>query len=167
MGGVSFPLLADFHPKGEVAESYGLYLEDAGITDRATVLIDAGGTIRHISSVGPGGKRDMSELLALVQELDGEYDGKTEGKVTPKGLPEGSVLYVKAPCTFSVWAQNACNNLHLEGLTIKNVSTDEGARAELEELGGKHQAPALLVDGKVQYESADIVKALSELCSIA
>jgi len=32
LGGISFPLLADFNPKGAVAESYGLYLKDAGIT---------------------------------------------------------------------------------------------------------------------------------------
>ncbi|MCB1185474.1 redoxin domain-containing protein, partial [bacterium] len=37
--GIIFPLLADFHPKGEVARAYGLWLEDAGISDRATVLI--------------------------------------------------------------------------------------------------------------------------------
>ena len=28
--GVSIPLLADFHPKGEVAKRYGVYLEERG-----------------------------------------------------------------------------------------------------------------------------------------
>ncbi len=32
-GEITYPLLADFHPKGEVARSYRLWLEDAGITD--------------------------------------------------------------------------------------------------------------------------------------
>ena len=32
VGGVSFPLLADFHPKGALAQSFGHYLADAGIT---------------------------------------------------------------------------------------------------------------------------------------
>ena len=63
MGGVSLPLLADFHPKGAVAQAYGLYLPEKGITDRATVIIDADGTIRHISSVTPAGQRDMQALL--------------------------------------------------------------------------------------------------------
>ncbi len=46
LGGISFPLLADFHPKGGVAASFGLYLEDNGITDRATVIIDKNGIVQ-------------------------------------------------------------------------------------------------------------------------
>jgi alkyl hydroperoxide reductase subunit AhpC len=62
MGGISFPLLADFHPKGKMATDYGLYLSDNGITDRATVVIDASGVVRHASSVTPAGQRNIEEL---------------------------------------------------------------------------------------------------------
>ena len=78
LGGVSFPLLADFHPKGEVAKAYGLYLDGAGITDRATVIIDADGVVRHVSSVGPGGKRDIAELAGLCEQLDQNYKTKED-----------------------------------------------------------------------------------------
>jgi peroxiredoxin len=37
--GVSIPLLADFHPKGEVAKSYGVYSESHGVAKRALVMI--------------------------------------------------------------------------------------------------------------------------------
>jgi peroxiredoxin (alkyl hydroperoxide reductase subunit C) len=37
--GVSIPLLADFNPKGEVAKSYGVYIEERGHNQRALVLI--------------------------------------------------------------------------------------------------------------------------------
>jgi peroxiredoxin (alkyl hydroperoxide reductase subunit C) len=37
--GISMPLLADFHPKGEVARKYGVYIEERGHTQRALVLI--------------------------------------------------------------------------------------------------------------------------------
>ena len=37
--GVSIPLLADFHPKGEVARRYGVFIEERGHTQRALVLI--------------------------------------------------------------------------------------------------------------------------------
>ena len=30
LGGISFPLLQDYHPKGEMATSYGTYLENKG-----------------------------------------------------------------------------------------------------------------------------------------
>jgi peroxiredoxin (alkyl hydroperoxide reductase subunit C) len=39
--GVAIPLLADFHPKGEVAKAYGVWVEDYGVAARALVMIDA------------------------------------------------------------------------------------------------------------------------------
>lgn len=67
--GVAFPLLADFHPKGEVAKQYGLWLDEPGISDRATVLIGKDGTVLWSESVGPGGERSPAELLAKVKSL--------------------------------------------------------------------------------------------------
>ena len=75
MGGVTFPLLADFNPKGEVAKAYGLFLEAAGITDRATVIVDKDGIVRHVSSVGPAGKREIADLAALCEGVDAEHGG--------------------------------------------------------------------------------------------
>jgi peroxiredoxin len=46
--GLEIPLLADFHPKGEVARAYGAYLEDYGTSNRSLVLIDEEGTVRWV-----------------------------------------------------------------------------------------------------------------------
>ena len=56
-------MLADFHPKGEVARAYGLWLDEAGISDRATVLIDKDGKVLWSESVTPSGQRNPTELL--------------------------------------------------------------------------------------------------------
>jgi peroxiredoxin len=37
--GISFPLLADFHPKGAVAKDYGVFIEERGHNQRALVMI--------------------------------------------------------------------------------------------------------------------------------
>ena len=37
--GVTIPLLADFHPKGEVASMFGVYNEKYGVSRRALVMI--------------------------------------------------------------------------------------------------------------------------------
>ncbi|HHH28161.1 MAG TPA: hypothetical protein ENK57_07430 [Polyangiaceae bacterium] len=142
-----------------MADSYGLYLSDAGITDRATVLIDAGGVIRHISSVTPAGKRDMDELLKLCQEHDAAYTGPKEPVAKPQGLDGKATLYVKEPCTFSRWALYARTNLELgdDVVEVKNVTTDPKAAAELEKRGGKNQAPALAMGEELLYESKDII----------
>ncbi|MCU0307165.1 MAG: redoxin domain-containing protein [Thermoleophilia bacterium] len=59
-------LLADFHPKGEVARAYGVWLEDWGHPTRATVVIDADGVVRHVDLVHPLEVPDQDGLLAAV-----------------------------------------------------------------------------------------------------
>jgi len=44
LGGISFDLLSDFHPKGAVAAAYGVARED-GISERATFVVDKSGAI--------------------------------------------------------------------------------------------------------------------------
>lgn len=39
---LTMPLLADFNPKGKVSQDYGAWIESAGISDRALVLIEDG-----------------------------------------------------------------------------------------------------------------------------
>ena len=70
-GGIGFPLLADFHPKGAVCAAYGLWLDGPGIGDRATVLIGKDGTVLWSESVGPGGQRNPGDLLAKAKEHAG------------------------------------------------------------------------------------------------
>jgi peroxiredoxin len=43
--GLTFPLLADFHPKGEACRAYGAYLDDWGHSNRSLVLVDVDGTV--------------------------------------------------------------------------------------------------------------------------
>jgi peroxiredoxin len=49
--GVTIPLLADFHPKGEVARAFGVYSEDYGVARRALVMIGPDGIVKwsHMS----------------------------------------------------------------------------------------------------------------------
>jgi peroxiredoxin len=46
--GIEIPLLSDFHPKGEVAGSYGAYLERYGTSNRSLVLIDPEGVVEWV-----------------------------------------------------------------------------------------------------------------------
>jgi len=66
---ISYPLLSDFHPKGKVASLYGLYLEDMGITNRATVIIDKEGIVRYVKVYEIPTVRDNEELLKALEGL--------------------------------------------------------------------------------------------------
>ncbi|HEX4602105.1 MAG TPA: redoxin domain-containing protein [Gemmatimonadales bacterium] len=64
-----FPLLADFEPKGAVAQRYGVYRGADGTSDRALFVIDPEGIIRwrYVSpiAVNPGADGILRALAAL------------------------------------------------------------------------------------------------------
>lgn len=43
--GITYPLLADFQPRGAVADKFGVFLADKGITGRAVSIIDKDGNL--------------------------------------------------------------------------------------------------------------------------
>ncbi len=140
-----------------MAKEYGAWLDEAGITDRATVIIDAGGVVRHASSVGPGGARDIAELAALCEQVNAAHPPASPGAAA-EALGASPKLYVKSDCGFSRAALLARANLHLEGaMAVANVSEDAAAKAELEGLAGNDQCPCLVMDGQPMLESADII----------
>jgi peroxiredoxin len=51
--GVTIPLLADFHPKGEVAKAYGVWSQDYGQSGRALVLVGPDGTVEWSHRASP------------------------------------------------------------------------------------------------------------------
>ena len=69
--GVSYPILSDFHPKGQVAAAYGLYNEERGTSRRAVVIVDKQGVIRfkklYDQTTGlPDAKDIMMELEKIL-----------------------------------------------------------------------------------------------------
>ncbi len=162
LGGISFPLLADFHPKGALAQSLGVYNADYGMTDRATVIIDAGGTVRHASSVG---QRDMDVVAQTCEDIDKAYEGHLEPTAAAPGLSAGSIAYIRNNCGASRAVLLARDNLHLAELELRNVSENAEHLAELKKCTGAETAPVLVTNGAVVAESAKIVSYLASTCS--
>jgi len=67
--GLKYPLLADFHPKGAVAEKYGVYLAERGITARAVVVIDKAGIVQFTKVYDIPTVPDTKEIISAVQGL--------------------------------------------------------------------------------------------------
>ena len=65
-----FPLLADFHPKGEAARRYQVYRDEDGFSERALYVVDGDGIIRY-SHVSPFLHHvpDVYELFAALDAL--------------------------------------------------------------------------------------------------
>ncbi len=64
-----FPLLADFQPRGDVAQAYGVYDDETGMSERALFVIDEEGVIRwsHVSPIGvnPGADGILAALESM------------------------------------------------------------------------------------------------------
>ena len=71
LGGIEkYPLLADFHPKGEVSKRYGVWKDDKGICERAIVIVDKQGVIRYIDVHDISEVPENAQLLEVLRELD-------------------------------------------------------------------------------------------------
>jgi peroxiredoxin len=65
-----FPLLADFHPKGETAQRYGVYDDEIGMSKRALFVLDGDGVIQwsYLSPIGvnPGADGILAALESMT-----------------------------------------------------------------------------------------------------
>ena len=66
---VNYPLLSDFWPHGEVAQSYGVFVDKLGVATRATFLIDREGTVRWSVVNGLGDERSADDYAAALADI--------------------------------------------------------------------------------------------------
>ncbi len=64
-----FNLLADFWPHGHVAESFGVFIADAGIANRATIVIDKDGVVAASFVTAPGQAREFAAYRDALAQL--------------------------------------------------------------------------------------------------
>ena len=67
--GIRYPLLADFQPRGAVAEKFGVYLADKGITGRAIAIVDKAGKIAWLKNYDIPTVPDMKEVSQALSKV--------------------------------------------------------------------------------------------------
>ena len=68
LGGMSYDLLCDFHPKGAVAAAYGV-MRDDGIPERAIFVVDKAGKIVWAAKYDIPEQPPQDELLKVLRAL--------------------------------------------------------------------------------------------------
>jgi peroxiredoxin len=66
---LTYSLLSDFWPHGDVSRSYGVFLEDKGFSTRGTFVIDKEGVLRWSVVNGPGEARNADDYVAALASL--------------------------------------------------------------------------------------------------
>jgi peroxiredoxin len=67
--GLTFPLLADFEPKGEVSRRFGVYRHRDGVSERALFVLDKEGVIRWQQVVEPAVNPGAAGILSALDDL--------------------------------------------------------------------------------------------------
>ncbi|GAC1502391.1 MAG: hypothetical protein NVS1B14_07140 [Vulcanimicrobiaceae bacterium] len=69
MGGITYPLLSDFWPHGDVSNKYGVFKEDQGMSERAIFIVDKQGIIRYIDVHDIAEQPDEQQIFEALQKL--------------------------------------------------------------------------------------------------
>ncbi len=69
LGGLTYDLLSDFEPKGEVARAFGAYREADGISERALFVVDKEGRIAYKDIHDIGDQPDNEDLFEVLRKL--------------------------------------------------------------------------------------------------
>ncbi len=69
LGGLPYPELSDFHPKGKAIQAYDLWNEERGAGNRAVIIVDKEGTIRFRQTYVPGVLPDPADILAELDRI--------------------------------------------------------------------------------------------------
>lgn len=70
LGGISYPLAADFWPHGVMAQAYGVFNQEFGRPDRALFVIDKQGIVRWVRYYKPGELPDTVQVLDMLREIE-------------------------------------------------------------------------------------------------
>ncbi|HXT25420.1 MAG TPA: redoxin domain-containing protein [Candidatus Eisenbacteria bacterium] len=67
--GIQYSLLADFNPRGAMADKYGIYLAEKGITGRAIVIVGKDGKVAWMKNYDIPVVPDVDEVAAALQKV--------------------------------------------------------------------------------------------------
>ncbi len=82
---IQYPLIGD--PTGVITRNFGVMIEEAGLADRGTFVIDPDGKVQIVEINAGGIGRDASELLRKVKAA--QYVAAHPGEVCPAKWHEG------------------------------------------------------------------------------
>ena len=68
--GITYPLLADFQPRGAAADKFGVYLADKGITGRAIAIISKDGKVAWFKQYDIPTVPDMNEIAQALSTVN-------------------------------------------------------------------------------------------------
>lgn len=164
MGGISYPLLSDFWPHGEVAKMYGVFREE-GHSERAIFLIDKEGIIQYIDIHDMDDQPDNRVLFKKLVEIDPENTEQAVAIDEEKPLPEGDVImYCNSWCLDCKRARAWLAERNIDYIEIDVDEYPAAAKIVRSVADGNLVTPTFDVRGKiiVDFDKEKLKKAFSD-----
>lgn len=162
--GITFPLLSDFWPHGEVALQYGV-LRNEGYTERAIFIVDSEGVIQYIDIHDIGEQPNNEALFTELRRIDPEAAENEPPQPKAVELPYGGiVMYCSKWCPDCYGARKWLNEHGLE-FTEVDIYEMPGALEQVREWGdGKLITPTFDINGQIvlDFEEDELEMILGE-----
>jgi glutaredoxin len=167
LGGISYPLLSDFYPHGQIAQLYGV-LRPEGTSERAIFVIDKSGTIRYVDVHNIDEQPDNEVLFSILAELEPELAARQTRrqaswvKEAEPGPQAEVVLYCTSWCPDCKRARLFLEKHGIQFVEV-NISKDRAAAQRVRDwTGGKEITPTFDIRGKilVEYSEEKLAEAL-------
>jgi glutaredoxin len=156
LGGITYPLLSDFFPHGQVAQLYGVFRRE-GFSERSIFVIDKEGIVRYVDVHEIGDQPDNEVVFDELRKLAPEAAAKFEEQeravaaaAAPRTRPEADLVVYCTP-----WCpdcRKARNWLKEHGIAFAEVdiSKDRAAAVRVREWAGGHETtPTFDYQGKI------------------
>ncbi len=167
LGGISYALLSDFFPHGEVAQRYGV-LRPEGYSERALFVIDRKGIIRYVDVHDIDSQPDNEVLFSVLAELEPRAAARYAELERQLAEPEPAadvVMYTTPWCTDSKEAREYLRGRGIEFAEVDISRNREAAQRVKGWANGYETTPTFVIRGKVivDYDRAKLDEALEGL----
>jgi glutaredoxin len=166
LGGITYPLLSDFYPHGQVAQAYGV-LRSEGYSERAIFVVDKRGVIRYVDVHDIDSQPDNEVLFRVLAELEpGAAAAWSAGQ--PVSAPEPArpaadvIMYCTPWCPACKRARAYLQERGISYIEV-DISRDRAAAAKVRGWArGFETTPTFDVKGTiiVDFDKARLDKAL-------
>lgn len=169
LGGITYPLLSDFYPHGQVAQLYGVLRPD-GRSERAIFIVDKRGIVRYVDIHDIDDQPDNEILFAELLKIEPGAAAtleKLKPGLTAQAAPEPDsplVLYCTPWCPACRRARAWLSDRKIPFTEIDITRDRASAQRVRGWTGGYETTPAFNVKGKVlvEFEPGRLENALRE-----
>lgn len=151
LGGISYPLLSDFWPHGEVSQQFGVFREE-GYAERAIFILDRQGVIRHLNIYDIDTLPENEEIFKELAKLEPEAARKQE-PVEAVQLPSGGIVMYCTKWCHSCRKARAWLQEHDLEYTEVDIYEVPGAKQQIKDwAGGPLITPTFDIDGTIVHD---------------